>query len=97
MLNFFFKMFHNINTVLGSSSTHVSTISMDQSSRFSPFDYNLLARKVIASEEFQRILINQLNISQTDLVKLHDQEFHHLLKHHLQEMNADSLNWINVN
>lgn len=90
-------MFHNINTVVGPSSTHVSTISVDQNSRFSLFDYNLLAKKVIASEEFQRILINQLNISHTDLVKLHDQEFHNLLKHHLQEMNSDSLNWINVN
>lgn len=79
------------------SSIHVSTIPMDQNANFLPFDYNLLASKIIASEEFQQILMNQLNISQTDLVQLHDQEFQQLLKHHLHETNSNTLNWINVN
>ncbi|VVC37837.1 SUN domain,Galactose-binding domain-like [Cinara cedri] len=95
-IQLFLNALRNFDSALG-SSTHVSTIPMNQNTRFLPFDYNLLASKVIASEEFQRILMNQLNISQTDLVKLHDQEFQQLLKHHLQEMNSNSLNWLNDN
>lgn len=78
------------------SAIQVSTIHVNQNPGF-PFDYNLLAKKIIASEEFQRVIINQLNISQSDFVKLHDQEFHQLFKSQLQEMNSENLNWINVN
>lgn len=88
-------MFRNINTVL-ESATQVNTIPVEQNQGYLPFDYNLLARKIIASEEFQHVLINQLNISQSDLVKLHDQEFQHLLKNQLEKMNSENLNWINV-
>lgn len=56
-----------------------------------------MARKIIASEEFQHVLINQLNISQSNLVKLHDQEFQYLLKNQLEKLNSENLNWINVN
>lgn len=56
-----------------------------------------MARKIIASEEFQHVLINQLNISQSNLVKLHDQEFQYLLKNKLEKLNSENLNWINVN
>lgn len=90
-----FQVFHNINTTVD-SAIQVSTIPVDQNPGF-PFDYNLLAKKIIASEEFQRVLINQLNISQSDFVQLHDQEFHKLLKSQLQKMNSENLNWINVN
>lgn len=89
-------MFRNINAV-ADSATKANTVYVDTNSGFSPFDYNMLAKKVLASEEFQRLLINQLNISQSNLVKLHDQEFQHLFKNQLQEMNSENLNWINVN
>jgi hypothetical protein len=77
--------------------TQINTIPVAQSSTFLPFDYNLLARKVIASEEFQRLIINQLNISQSDLIKFQEQELQHLLKIQFEQMNSENLNWINVN
>lgn len=79
------------------SSTNFNNIPIDQNSRFIPFDYNLLAKKVLASEEFQRVLINQLNISQSDFIKLHDKEFQQLFRNQLEEMNSENLNLINVN
>lgn len=94
-IDFCFQVFRNINTAVD-SATQISTIPVDQNPGLL-FDYNLLAKKIIASEEFQRALINQLNISQSDFVKLHDQEFHQLFKSQLQEMNSENLNWINVN
>lgn len=90
----FFNVFRNINTVVD-SATQVHTIPVEQNQGFLAFDYNLLARKIIASEEFQHILINQLNISQSNLVKLHDQEFQHMLKNQLEKLNSENLNWIN--
>ena len=74
-----------------------TTIPAEQNGGFLAFDYNLLARKIIASEEFQHMLINQLNISQSNLVKLHNQEFQQLLKNQLEKLNSENLNWINVN
>lgn len=79
------------------SATITNTIPNNQDSRFIPFDYNELAKKVIASEEFQHLLNSQFNISQSDIVKLHDQEFQQLFTNQLQEMNSENLNWINVN
>jgi len=78
------------------SDTQVHTLPVEQNQGFLAFDYNLLARKIIASEEFQHILTNQLNISQSNLVKLHDQEFQQLLQNQLEKLNSDNLNWINV-
>lgn len=92
----FFKAFRNINTVVDSAS-QVNTIPIDQTATFLPFDYNLLARKVIASDEFQRLIINQLNISQSDLLKFQEKELQQLLKIQFQQMNSENLNWINVN
>jgi len=57
----------------------------------------MLAKKIVASEEFQRLLIDQLNVSQSDVIKLHDVEFQQFFKNQLQEMNSENLNWINVN
>jgi len=79
------------------SATKVHTMPIEQNQEFLAFDYNLLARKIIASEEFQHVLINKLNISQSNLVKLHDQEFQYLLKNQLEKLNSENLNWINVN
>lgn len=79
------------------SATQINTIPIDQNSRFIPFDYNLLAKQIIASDEFQHLLINQLNVTQSDLLKLHDQEFQKLFTYQLQDMNSENLNWINVN
>lgn len=79
------------------SATKAHTVPVEQNQEFLAFDYNLLARKIIASEEFQHVLINQLNISQSNLVKLHDQEFQYLLKTQLEKLNSENLNWINVN
>ncbi|KAE9524929.1 hypothetical protein AGLY_014979 [Aphis glycines] len=90
----FFNVFRNINTAVD-SATQVHTIPVEQNQGFLAFDYNLLARKIIASEEFQHVLINQLNISQSNLVKLHDQEFQHMLKNQLEKLNSENLNWIN--
>ncbi|XP_022183538.1 uncharacterized protein LOC111043061 [Myzus persicae] len=90
----FFNVFRNINTVVD-SATKVHTIPVEQNQEFLAFDYNLLARKIIASEEFQHVLINKLNISQSNLVKLHDQEFQYLLKNQLEKLNSENLNWIN--
>ncbi|XP_026818378.1 uncharacterized protein LOC113557198 isoform X1 [Rhopalosiphum maidis] len=90
----FFNVFRNINTVVDSAS-QIHTIPVEQNQGFLAFDYNLLARKIIASEEFQHVLINQLNISQSNLVKLHDQEFQQILKNQLEKLNSENLNWIN--
>jgi len=79
------------------SATKIHTIPVEQNQDFLVFDYNLLARKIIASEEFQHVLINKFNISQSNLVKLHDQEFQYLLKNQLEKLNSENLNWINVN
>jgi len=79
------------------SATKAHNIPFEQNQEFLAFDYNLLARKIIASEEFQHVLINQLNISQSNLVKLYDQEFQYLLKNQLEKLNSENLNWINVN
>lgn len=79
------------------SATQVNTFPIDQNPGILKFDYNLLAKKIIASEEFQRLLINQLNNSQSDFVKMHDQEFQHMFKNKLQELNSENLSWINVN
>lgn len=96
-LIFYFQVFHNIDTITDSAGHHVSTIAANQNSRLIPFDYDLLAKKVIASEEFQHFLINQLNISRSDLSKLHDQEFQKRLTYQLlQDINTENLNWINV-
>lgn len=88
-------MFRNINTIVDSAS-QVNTIPVNEASTFLPFDYNMLARKVIASEEFQRLIINQLNISQSDLAKFQKQELQQLLKIQFEQMNSENLNWINV-
>ncbi|XP_025419059.1 uncharacterized protein LOC112689519 isoform X2 [Sipha flava] len=90
----FLNVFRNINSVVN-YDTQINTIPVAQSSTFLPFDYNLLARKVIASEEFQRLIINQLNISQSDLIKFQEQELQHLLKIQFEQMNSENLNWIN--
>jgi len=89
-------MFHTINTFVD-SATQVNTIPVNQNPSFFPFDYNMLAKEIVASEEFHRILKNHLNVSQSDIVKLHDVEFQQLFKHQLQEMNSENLNWIHVN
>lgn len=79
------------------SATRVNTHHINQQPSVLPFDYDLLAKKIIASEEFQLVLTNYLNISQSDLVKLQNPEFQQLFKIQLQEMNSENLNWINVN
>lgn len=56
----------------------------------------MLAKKVVASEEFQRILINQLNVSQSDVVKFNNEDFEQLFKNEFKKMNSENLNWINV-
>lgn len=89
-------MFRNINTVVD-SATLINTVHINQQPNVLPFDYDLLAKKIIASEKFQHVLTNYLNISQSDLVKLQNPEFQQLFKSQLQEMNTENLNWINVN
>lgn len=78
------------------SATQINTIPVGQNPSFLPFDYNLLASKIIASEEFQHLLMNQLNISQSELIQLHNQEFQKFFGNRLQEMNSENLNWIKV-
>lgn len=78
------------------SATQVNTIPVDQNPSFLPFDYNLLARKIIASEEFQHLLMNQLNISQSELMKIQNQEFQQFFGNQLQEMNSENFNWVKV-
>lgn len=90
-----FQVFRNINTIVDSTNK-INTVYVDQNLGFSSIDYNILAKKVLASEEFQRIFLNQLNISQSNSVKLHDQEFQQLFKNQLQELNSENLKLLNV-
>lgn len=87
-------MFHNINTVVDSTSK-VNSVYVNQNLGFSSIDYNMLAKKVLASEEFQRMILNQLNISQSNLGKIHDHEFQQF-KNQLQELNSENLKWMSV-
>lgn len=88
-------MFRNVNTVVGSTNK-INTVYVDQNLGLSTIDYNILAKKVLASEEFQQILLNELNITQSNSVKLHDQKFQQLFKNQLQELNLENLKLMNV-
>lgn len=79
------------------SATRVNTNHINQQTSVLPFDYDLLAKKILASEEFQSVLNNHLNISQSDMIKLQDPEFQQLFKNQIQEINSENFNWINVN
>ncbi|XP_050539558.1 uncharacterized protein LOC126904516 [Daktulosphaira vitifoliae] len=88
----FFNIFNNINTVVDSATKFNS---VKQNHDYLTFDYNILARQILATEEFQRLIINQLNITKIDLIRIYDQEFQETIKNQINEMNSENLKWIN--
>ncbi|XP_050422123.1 uncharacterized protein LOC126834330 [Adelges cooleyi] len=90
----FINVFNNVNSVVN-SATKANTASVIHNQAALPIDYNILAKTILESEEFQHYINKQLNITKIDLVRLYDQEFHETIKSQLQDMNSENLRWIN--